>query len=298
MTLRVRTALLALVLTALTMGIAFVVVWARFVSSNSHGPLAKYGVLYADDGRSLTTTHNFRTIPVRPDVQHDQPFDFVHDGLRLRGVVVDVPRSNGSTILLATTREELENDADLLARVMLLTSGAGCVWAAAVAFAVGTRLMRDHDAIADVARRVAAGDMSARVEVRDGGSDLQRLAGDLNVMIARLIGLLGTQDRFVANAAHELRTPLTAMRIELQHALKSAKDPAQLADAVRGALDSVARLGDLTDDLLALARARATREDGHADLDSCIDEALRTVYGAKRSRCAAKSARSRGFSAT
>jgi two-component system OmpR family sensor kinase len=312
MTLRVRTALVVLLLTAFTMGIAFALVWRSFVNSrrnqldrsliavaqyeaddtaagrpeftdapgptiNEHGPLPKFGVLYASDGHTLTTTNNFRTIPSRPDVAHGAVFDFSHDGRRLRGVLVDVPRGDGQTILLAATREELDNDAQFLSRAMLVAFVAGCLWAAAVAFTIATRLTRDHDAIADVARRVAAGDLSARVEIRNVGSDLARLSVDLNVMIERLTGLLGTQDRFVTNAAHELRTPLTAMRIELQHALKMSNDPERLASAMRGALDSAARLGSLTDDLLVLARARAAPTNGAANLDSCIDEALRVV---------------------
>lgn len=311
MTLRVRTAVVVLVLTAMTMGGAFAAVWARFVASrrdqldrailsvarfeandtaaghlaftdapgpesNAHGPLPKYGVLYGRDKAWLTKTTNVAQPPPLPDVEPDRPFDLSHEGVRMRGVIVAVPNGSGARILLTTTREELENDAELLGRAMLFAFLVGCGWAAAVAFGVATRLTRDHDTIADVARSVADGDVSARVTLRGSGTDLKRLGDDINAMIERLTGLLGAQDRFVTHAAHELRTPLAAMRLEIEHALRSSGDRATLEAAMRATLESLGRLASLADDLLALARARPDRGAIAGDASSVpLEDAIR-----------------------
>jgi two-component system OmpR family sensor kinase len=307
MTFRVRTALVVLALTALTMGCAFAAVWERFVSAqrdqldsalisvarreaaeaaagqleftdapgpsaNAVGPLPKYGVLYGLNGGVLATTNNFTEVPRMPySVPYDTGFDFEHEGVPMRGVVVGVA-STGRRVLLATPRLDFEDDARILARAMAITFGVGCLWAAVVAFGVATRLTREHRIVADAARRVASGDTTARVAFRSSDADLRQLATDVNAMIEQLVGLLSVQERFIAHAAHELRTPLTSLRIELEHALRNGVDKHDYESALRGALDSARRLSDLAEDLLQLARLKAEHID--AEDFTALEDAL------------------------
>lgn len=297
MTFRLRTALVVLAVTALTMGLAFGAVWWAFVhtqrvqlddalvavaareaaeaaqgqleftdapgpSANAVGPLPKYGVMYGPGGRTVTKTDNLTAAPPLPRAQPlGVCFDFEHEGQRLRGVQLPVP---GSTlrVLVATSRDDLEDDARILARAMALALVVGSAWVFGVALLVASRLTQDHRAIADVARRVAGGDPTARVRLEAPGEDLRQLADDLNAMLERLVGLVAAQERFVAHAAHELRTPLTALRIELEHALATARTDEAWREAAEGALGSVGRLVDLADDLLELARSAGTRPSG------------------------------------
>ena len=176
MSFRVRTALVVLALTAITMGAAFGTVWDRFVASqrrqlddallevarreaseaatgsldftdgpgpsaNAVGPLPKYGVIYTLTGRPISTTPNLTpgTVPPMPRlVPFEKGFDFDNEGQPMRGVVVAV---SGTTmrVLLATPRADLEDDARILARAMWIAFGVGCAWAAIVAFGVATR---------------------------------------------------------------------------------------------------------------------------------------------------------------
>lgn len=319
MTFRVRTALVVLALTAVTMGGAFTIVWERFVASqraqldealldvarreaaeaaaghlefsdapgpsaNAVGPLPKYGVLYSIHGAPLTNTENFTSVPAMPRVQAaNEGFDFDHQGLRMRGVLVPVGNT-GRRVLLAAPREDLEDDARILARAMLIAFVVGCAWAAAVAIGVATRLTRQHRVIENVARRVAEGDTSARVEFASSDVDIVQLANDLNAMIERLVGLLGAQDRFVAHAAHELRTPLTSLRIELEHALRPGAETKDYEPALAGALESARRLTRLADDLLRLARVDATPGNELTALDEAIAEAVVEIGPVARTR--------------
>ena len=125
---------------------------------------------------------------------------------------------------------------------MAIAFGVGCIWAALVAFAVASRLTRDHSLVGNVARRVASGDTSARVAFESPNHELRQLADDLNAMIERLVGLNTIQERFIAHAAHELRTPLTSLKIEIEHALRSGGDRSDYESALRGALESTRRL--------------------------------------------------------
>jgi two-component system heavy metal sensor histidine kinase CusS len=319
MTFRVRTAVVVLVLTALTMGGAFAGVWQVFVSAqqrqlddallavahreaseaaagqleftdapgpsaNAVGPLPKFGVLYGINGLPLAHTDNFTTLPPMPrTTPFDTCFDFDHEGLPMRGVVVGVANT-GRRVLLAAPRADFEDDARILARAMAIAFAVGCVWAAVVAFGVATRLTREHGIVADVARRVATGDTSARVSFRSSDADLRQLAGDLNAMIERLVGLLAAQERFIAHAAHELRTPLTSLRIELELALRSARDRSEFESAVRGSLESARRLTDLAEDLLQLARVKAAPADDVTALEDALTDAIADVAPVGRAR--------------
>lgn len=321
MSFRVRTALVVLALTAVTMGAAFALVWDRFIvsqrrqlddalldvarreareaasgsldftdgpgpSANAVGPLPKYGVIYTLTGRAITTTPNLPTelAPPMPRlVPFEKGFDFDHAGQPMRGVVVPVP---GTTmrVLLATPRDDFEDDARILARAMMVAILVGCGWAAIVAFGVATRLTREHLLVGDVARRVASGDTSARVAFRSSDRDLQQLAGDLNAMIERLVGLNAMRDRFVAHAAHELRTPLTSLRIELEHALRSGGDRADYESALRGALESSRRLSNLAEDLLQLARVKVVQTPSTVDVSEALADAVADVAPLGRER--------------
>lgn len=319
MSFRVRTAIVVLVLTALSMGGAFAGVWEVFVSAqrrqldsallavaqreareaaagqleftdapgpsaNAVGPLPKFGVLYGINGLVLADTGNFTTIPAMPRLtSFDVGFDFLHDGLPMRGVVVGVG-TTGRRVLLAAPRDDFEDDARILARAMAIAFVVGCLWAAIVAFGVATRLTREHRSVADVARRVASGDTSARVAFLSSDADLRRLADDLNTMIERLVGLLASQEKFIAHAAHELRTPLTSLRIELELALRGARDRDDFEAAVRGSLDSAKRLSGLAEDLLQLARVKAAPTDEVTPLEDALTDAIADVAPVGRSR--------------
>jgi two-component system heavy metal sensor histidine kinase CusS len=255
------------------------------LTANAVGPLPKYGVLYGVNGRALATTENFTTVPSMPRlVAFGTGFDFEHELLPMRGVVVEVGENTGRRVLLATPRLDFEEDARILARAMAIAFGVGCIWAAVIGFGVATRLTREHRSVVEVARRVASGDTTARVAFRSSDSDLRQLAHDLNAMIEQLVGLLAIQERFIAHAAHELRTPLTSLRIELEHAIRSGKDRNDYDSALRGALDSARRLTDLAEDLLQLARVKATPTEKLTTLEEALTDAIADVAPVGRTR--------------
>ena len=74
--------------------------------------------------------------------------------------------------------------------------------------------------------------------------------------------------RFLADASHELRTPLASIRgyAEL-YRLGAARDPADVAKAMRRIEDESARMGVLVEDLLALARLDQVADVPHTDVD-------------------------------
>jgi len=63
--------------------------------------------------------------------------------------------------------------------------------------------------------------------------------------------------RFMADAAHELRTPITLLRTRAEVAAGQEREPARDAAAFQAIEREAARLGDITGELLTLARADA-----------------------------------------
>ncbi len=144
----------------------------------------------------------------------------------------------------------------VLIGVIVLALGlfAGAVIAAQVA--------RPIKRLEQVARRVAQGDLGARVEV-EGSREQRSLASSFNEMTKRIALLLGAQRQFVADASHQLRTPLTGLRLRLEEAraLSTSGDADAELDA---ALVEVDRLAHTVEELLTLSRAGERTATGSA----------------------------------
>ena len=83
---------------------------------------------------------------------------------------------------------------------------------------------------------------------------LDELGETLNRMLERLDNAYQHASRFSADAAHELRTPLTIMRGELEFIALCHNLPTEIQTAVGSALDETMRLGQIVENLMALAR--------------------------------------------
>lgn len=229
-------------------------------AANDVGPLTKYAVIYTAAGGVIDQTASWRGEPPAraglPEPGEDC-FDLWAVDEHLRGVHVAVPKHPGVTLLLAAPRSDLDGDARFLTRAMATAFGIAVLWTVVVALAVVRRLTQGHSRIAEVARRVAAGDLAARIELRRGDREVVQLAADIDAMIARLGVLIGLQQRFVANAAHELRSPLTTLYGELSHALRRSRSAEEYERAIREALEATTRLRRLAEDLLSVARSGA-----------------------------------------
>ncbi|MEU6934185.1 HAMP domain-containing sensor histidine kinase [Streptomyces sp. NPDC046374] len=125
------------------------------------------------------------------------------------------------------------------------------------AFAV-TRITRRLHLTAQVARRISAGDLDARVNdprTEDPSrpqDEVATVSGALDTMASSLQRKLQTEQRFTADVAHELRTPLTGLSAAAE--LLPEGRPSEL---VR---DRVRTMRGLTEDLLEISRLDAGTE--------------------------------------
>ncbi|MCM2417318.1 HAMP domain-containing sensor histidine kinase [Streptomyces sp. RKAG293] len=196
----------------------------------------------------LSALHGYRVRAVAGDDQ-----DVLVTGLPLRGVEE------------AVRRLELV-EAAVFGGALVVTGVAGALWVrwslrplrrvAATATAV-TRLPLDSGEVA----------LPLRVPDADPRSEAGQVATAFNLMLGHVGDALSKRHtseerlrRFAADASHELRTPVASVR---GHAELALRHPGPVPAEVRRSLERVAaesaRMGEMVDDLLLLARLDAGR---------------------------------------
>lgn len=122
----------------------------------------------------------------------------------------------------------------------------------------------DH-LIADLEAIEDGRSLHRRLPVETDENELDRLAEKINAMISRLEGSFAALRRFTADASHELKTPLTVLRADIERAMGSKNPGRDQLPALEEALAETARMSDLVDSLLTLARADEGRFDIHRE---------------------------------
>jgi len=139
---------------------------------------------------------------------------------------------------------------------------------------VARRVLNRIDAMSGSARAIMAGDLSARLPVAGSDDELDRLAANLNAMLARIGALLAGMKEVSDNVAHDLRTPLTRLRNQAEEALRGPQEPAPLREALERTIEESGHLMKIFDSLLLIARAEAGGDKGHMetfDLSAALD---------------------------
>jgi signal transduction histidine kinase len=153
---------------------------------------------------------------------------------------------------------------DATRRFVVLAALGAALLAAALATLLTRRALRPLARLSTGARTIAGtGNAAARLPAPAARDEVGELAATLNAMLASLERARDAERRFVGDASHELRTPLTALRGNAAYVARHGADPAVLADLEADA----ARLSELLDDLLVLAREDAAAPAHGAPVD-------------------------------
>jgi two-component system OmpR family sensor kinase len=150
--------------------------------------------------------------------------------------------------------------------------------------------MKPLENVEATAEKIAAGDLSARLDNFEPDTEVGRLSSSLNTMLGRIEESFAVRTesesklrRFVADASHELRTPLTAIRgfaeLHRQGAVPDGEKTKELLGRIEK--ESV-RMGALVEDLLLLARLDQSRdiEFNPVDLAHVIEETVASASAA------------------
>lgn len=197
---------------------------------------------------------------------------------------------DGGTAVIGQPLGELQATMNRLLVVELIV-GLGAV---ALAVLLGWWLvrlgLRPLTEVEATAEGIDADDLDRRIDVDHPDSEVGRLATVLNSMLDRIQVAVEERDvtvdelrssearlrRFVGDASHELRTPIAAVSAYAELFERGAKDrPEDLERVLHGISVESARMGELVEDLLLLARLDDGRplERGPVDLGEVLGEA-------------------------
>jgi two-component system, OmpR family, sensor kinase len=185
-----------------------------------------------------------------PLIYHDM--EIADDSIRCVRSIQDE-----GTLLVAVSRRPMLRDIRFLRSVLGGLFLVGLVISLLVAWVVARSIAADIQVVGQVARSVASGDLTARVNCKNLRTlETRGVGDDLNAMISDLQRVIEAQRVFVSHAAHELRSPLATLRGELQLCLRKLRSPEQYRETIVAVDEQAVALGALAEDLLALARAR------------------------------------------
>ena len=216
-----------------------------------------------------------------------KPFTVEAPGADFRVITRVLPSAMGS-VIVAQSLSDFERTVNRIGRVFLFI---GFIVLFLIGFAARQVIklsMKPLEAVELTAEKIAAGDLSARLENFEPDTEVGRLSTSLNTMLGRIEESFAIRTesedklrRFVADASHELRTPLTAIRgfaeLHRQGAVPEGEKTKELISRIEK--ESI-RMGGLVEDLLLLARLDQSRqmEFKPVDLVHVIEE---TVASAK-----------------
>lgn len=196
-------------------------------------------------------------------------------GARWRITVISPQRFNYGPAELAQNRpeyvgyvvvglpyENLNMTMDRLAVVIAGVAVLAVTLGTMIAYWTVTRSFGPLSRVEKTAAAIAAGDLSRRVDIENSATEVGRLSGSLNTMLAHIEHAFAARTasetkmrRFVADASHELRTPLVTIRGFSELYRHGAIQTPEDVGTAMGRIESEAkRMGELVEDLLMLAR--------------------------------------------
>lgn len=222
----------------------------------------------SENAVNLTTDANGLIVPVR------------NDSLRLllvarRDVAVG---PNVSRVVAGLPTNVANLSGQLLVGSMLSLAPIVFLVSLVLAYYVAGGIFRPVDQLINEVEAITDGrSLHRRLPTVSGGDELARLGSTLNAMIARLENSFAALRRFTADASHELKTPLTVLRADVERAMHPRTSRSDRMVALEEALQETARMSDLVDSLLTLARADEGRFDIHRTPIE-IEPLVREVY--------------------
>jgi heavy metal sensor kinase len=193
-----------------------------------------------------------------PEISPDRrpPETFSRGRLRLAGHIMPSGETVWVACSIAPELNELKKTAFWLAgagAVILIFGLAGGWW-------ISSRAIRPVEEISATAVKIAAGDLSQRIDAAETESELGRLAAVLNSTFERLDSAFAQQKQFAADAAHELRTPVSVILTQTQTAMSREREAKDYKQTIEACERAAQRMRKLIGELLELARLDAGQE--------------------------------------
>lgn len=247
------------------------------------------GVIGGDLNTQAIGTFVAGFTPTKVASHKNLPFTIEAPGADFRVLARILPSALGSVIVA----QSLDNIDQTVHRLQILFIFIGLIALLLIALASRKVIdigLRPLEAVEVTAESIAGGNLSARLPAAKPDTEVGRLIGSLNKMLARIEESFAARTasenrlrRFVADASHELRTPLTAIRgfAEL-HRQGAVQGEQETKDLIARIEKESLRMGSLVEDLLLLARLDQAREMSKdpVNISASVKEAVESARAA------------------
>ncbi len=182
--------------------------------------------------------------------------------LRTRGAQREIAHlvPDGTSVLVGTSLKEQATELRQLASALAFIGVGIVVVGLAVGWWLATRALRPIAEISHAAQKIAAGDLTNRINVSETESELGQLTTVLNSTFARLETAFAQQQQFTSDAAHELRTPVAVILTQVQSTLTKDRSGPEYRETLEACQRAAQRMKLLIESLLELARFDAGQE--------------------------------------
>ncbi len=234
----------------------------RLVLQRSIGASANLYLLVEPDGARISG--NLSTLP--DEAPGEGLFSFTYaqpdpEG----GDELERRRAQGRLIVLPAGYQllvgmDVEDSARIINRVTdaILTGSLGVLAFGVLLGAVVSRRFAERiNAVNQVARDVAAGDLRRRAPRNFSGDELDEMSENLNAMLDRIERLTAGLRHAGDSIAHDLRSPLTRMRTSLEAGLRAVEKGESGEEPLQQALSDTEDLLNTFNAVLRIARLEA-----------------------------------------
>ena len=207
--------------------------------------------------------------------------DDLDDRHRLALSRVTVPPGVEYVIVVGSSLEPIDEELESLRGILSYVVPLSLVIAGLGGWLMAKRSLSPVVAMADRARQIGVGSLSARLPVANPRDELGTLAATFNELLQRLESSVEQQRQFMADASHELRTPVTIARTAASVALQQpTRGEAEYRETIEIIEHETIRLSRIVDDLFTLTRADAGTYPVRRIpmyLDELIDDVVRAT---------------------
>jgi len=189
-------------------------------------------------------------------------------GAHIRGHVIYRPGEGLLRAVLVRTTDKppflgaFEHNIWLRILLAVVISGLVC-------FVLSRLLTHRLQRLQVASRKLAGGNLDARIDVRDsGGDETDELARDFNTMAEQLSDYVQAHKRLLHDVSHELRSPLARLRLALALAVK---DDSNRAEHFKRIEEETERLDELIGQLLESPDSGLTLDE-HLDLRGLLEQ--------------------------
>ncbi|MFD1793635.1 ATP-binding protein [Ochrobactrum teleogrylli] len=174
-----------------------------------------------------------------------------------RAVAVVIALPNGMRLMVGRDLGEPERFRDIIRSSLMLALGIMGAGALLIWLVVGRRALKRIDDVSKASQRIMDGDLTGRLPVNGSGDEFDRLSGNLNVMLGRILELNEGLKQVSDNIAHDLKTPLTRLRNRAEEALAGKKAGPEYREALEDIIGESDQLIRTFNAILMISRLEA-----------------------------------------